>query len=358
MTASQYDGLWFHPQSGTCTVVITDNFGLSVDDTHELADTPGEIWVRTEVVATVAAPGTFIIGNAEPTFYSTDYAAKKLFEAVELPLLGGMSGARGWSSVSCFQRCRYLWKHKYGTKRERGDGAGPKALEVGSLLHLFLAVHYMQRINPLYPVGPDEVKRFFELVPVTPEFLEEAWRLYDAYRLEYRDESWLVPLAVEELVVDPRTGQSCRWDLVFRVDAPFESWLPGVYVCNHKSTSADTLASREEWRNDGQIFGEIDLYEQLGYHRKWGPLRGAVVNRIIKTKIPKFDRVPVQPPKAVLKNHRRSLRVWDAEMAMAEATGSYPPSRSACVTRYQTLCELFDHCAGGDIDAPREIEGA
>jgi hypothetical protein len=359
LLASPYATLWLHPQSDTCTVAVTDGIGISVDDTYEVID--GQVYGRdgTPSEASAIAPGSFIVGNpGDGAFFGADAAIKLLFESAELPFLGGMSGARGWSSISTFQKCPYLWKSKYGGKKADDENSAPKApaLEIGTLVHHFLAVHYMQRIDPQYPIDPESARRFLELAPVTPEFIQEAWRLFDGYRAYYGDESWMTPLAVEHLAMDPRTGFSCRWDLVFRVDAPYESWLPGTYVLDFKTSSANTFVGQEEWRNDGQIFGEIDLYEQLGFHRRWGALRGAVVSRIIKTKVPQYHMVLVRPSKAVLKDHRKSLGVWTAQMDLAAATGNYVKSRAACVTRYMGLCEMFDHCAGGEIDAAREIE--
>lgn len=363
LTSSTYDGLWLHPDVDTCRVRVTDNLGISVDDQYVVE--AGQLYATATEAS--AAPVEFggavfttdgeVIFDTASAFFSADTGAKRLFDQIEQPFLGGASGPRGWSSVSTFQRCPHLWKSKYGGgPRKFGEQPGPPALEIGSLTHLFLSIHYMQRINPLYPCDPEQAKRFLQLVPVTPNFIEEAWRLFDGHRAYYGDESWMRPLAVEEQAVDPRSGFSCRWDLVFEVIEPYETLLPGVYVCNHKTGSANTLVSREEWRNDGQIFGEIDLYEQLGYHRRWGALRGAIVNRIVKTKAPQYQRIFVQPTKSVLKSHRKSLAIWSAAMATAEATGNFPQARAACVTRYQGLCELFDECAGSTGDEPREIE--
>lgn len=352
LTASPYAGFWLHPQSETCAVTVTDSLGLSVDDAFEVVD--GQVYSREVAVeaAAVGVPGDIVIGgDAAGAFFSAEAAAKRMFEAAELPYLGGSSGLRGWSSISTYQRCPHLWKEKYGGGvRARGDAPASASLEIGSLLHLFLAIHYSQRIDPQYPIDPEGAKRFLSLVPVTPEYLEEAWRLFDGHRAYYGAEEWMTPLAVEELAVDPRTGFSCRWDLVFRIDAPHDDMLPGVWVCNHKSASRNDFVGREEWRNDGQVFGEIDLYQQLGYHRKWGPLRGNLINRIIKTNVPQYQRLQVMPIKAVLREHRKSLQVWSAQMDLAAATGVYPRARAACVTRYHGLCELFDVCAGGDVD--------
>lgn len=322
--------------------------GISVDDEYEIVD--GEIYQRAPdgaVTPTDQAPAS------DSAFMGIDAASDLLFTSVGLPKLGGISSTRGWSSISAFQRCRYLWKQKYADRKPL-VGPGPAALEIGSITHLLLAVRYSQRIHKDYPISVEDTVEFLRKAPVTPAFVDESWRLYDAYVGHWRDEAWMTPLAVEELAVDPRTGFSCRWDLVFRVDKPFENLLPGVYVCNTKTSSDAGMTTRERWRNDGQILGEIDLYRQLKYEKRWGELRAACINLIVKTKVPQFMRFWVLPNNAVLRDHHKSLKIWSAEMDQAIATNVFPKSRSSCVNQYRMLCEMFDECAGGTSD--REME--
>lgn len=365
LSPSPYEGIFIHSETPACQVAVADHLGISIDETYELVN--GEVFARAADDppadnALVEFGGTVFTVNGQPiitneaAFYSTESAAKKMFEAADKPYLGGASGLRGWSSISTFQTCRYLWKSKYGGRNILGDRPGTESQEIGSLVHIFLALHYMRRIDSSYPIVPEDARRFFELAPVTPGYLQHAWLLFDAYRLHYGDESWMTPLAVEELAVDPRTGFSCRWDFVFRVEHPFENLLPGVFVANSKTAGDNGMTTREQWKNDGQILGEIDLYDRLGYHRRWGALRAACVNLLIKTKVPQFHRAWVYPPKAILRDHHKSLKVWTAEMDLAAATGDYRRSRASCVTKWRGLCELHDHCSGADGDAPREIE--
>lgn len=367
LVASPYPDLFLHTDSPGCSVVLTDALGVCVDDTYELVD--GEIYQREAPVAAPNVPVSFggamfidgVAVSATPEgsgYVAVDFATRKLFESINKPVLGGSSGARGWSSISTFQRCRYLWKNQYGSGKSVIDETqpGPDALEVGSLTHLFLAIHYLQRIDPSYPIDPEAAKRFLELQLVTPAVINQAWELFDGYRAYWGTEDWMRPLAVEELVVDPRTGFSCRWDLVFEVTKPFENLLPGVYVSDHKTASKNDMVTRDQWQNDGQILGNVDLYNRLGYRKRFGPLRGACINLLIKTKVPQYLRSIVLPQKRVLSDHHKSLKIWDAEMRVAEALGSYPRSRASCVTRYHGFCPLFHHCAGVEDDGPREID--
>lgn len=372
LTESPYEGLFLHPvvQSAACRVQVTDQLGLSVDELYGVDDQG--LFAREAVpvddvtamavspLAQMNASGMIIDGDAvggqTSAFLSADSGAKKLFEAAGLPFLGGMSGKKGWSSISTYQKCKYLWWAKYGSVKPVIDDDIPRgeALEIGILVHLFLAIHYSAIIDSAYPLTPTKAHEFLQAVLVTPSYLEKAWQLFQGYLVEHHDElEWMVPLAVEHLAFDPRDENSCRWDLVFAVTKPHNGILPGVYVVNSKTASTGGIVTMNRWKNDGQIFGEVDLYSKLKYEKIWGPLRGACINLIIKTQNPSYRRVWVFPSKNTLRSHNYDRAIWVADMAMAAATGLYPRSRASCVTEYQGLCELHDHCAGAD--APREI---
>lgn len=361
LAKTEWPTLFLHPTDGTCTVRVANALGMSVDDLYFVDPADNALCARVpeDGEATFGAPageGLIYDPSAESAFLSADAGIRRMFEIAGLPMLGGMSGPRGWSSISTFQRCRYLWLSKYGNAPVV-DESVPRfeALEVGTLTHLFVALHYQVIIDPKYPLTADDAVKFLREAMVTPGYIDQAWALFEGYRYEYQDElSWMTPLAVEHLAVDPRDNASCRWDLVFRIDQPYQGLLPGVYVANTKTAGRNDLATREQWKNDGQILGEIDLYDRLRFEKLWGPRRGACINLIIKTKAPQYLRTWVNPSKGVLRNYRKDRAVWVAEMELAAATGMYPRSRASCVTQYHTLCELFDHCAGAD--APREFD--
>lgn len=363
VTPTAYEGLFLHAPEAGCGVRVTNHLGLSIDDLYEVVD--GEIFTLSrsvedvEVSAMAIAPmvidgATAGDGGATTGFVSIDVASRRLFDNVGLPFPGGMSGLKGWSSISTFQACRYLWKQKYGIKTAV-DESIPKseALEVGSIVHLLLAVHYSRIIDPAYPLTVEDTISALRALLVVPAYLDKAVSYVQGYFVEYHDElDWMRPLAVEHLATDPITGVSCRWDIVFEIIKPHRGQLPGVYVCNTKTARDAGRVTMEQWKNDGQILGEIDLYRRLKYEKRWGKLRGACINLIIKTQVPAYRRSWIHPSDAVLRNHVHDRAVWLAEMAMAEATGLYPRSRASCVTKYG-LCQLHDHCAGAD--APREI---
>ncbi len=286
-----YDALFAHPAGGDCSVRVTNVLGLSVDDLYFIAEDDGQVYsreVEAEAAPSFGGPDLTMTPGYDPggasAFMSVDGAARRLFENAGLPFLGGMSGLRGWSSISTYQTCPYLWSMKYGgagTAIVNPDVPKGEALEIGSLVHLFLAIYYMVIIqnNPAtadtkmypagYPITPQDAIAFLRHMLVTPAYVDHAWSLFEAYCIEHQDElSWMTPLAVEHLAMDPRDGVSCRWDLVFRIDHTHLGQLPGVYVSNLKTESnaanlSKFFTSRPDTRgclvtNDSMTLSEID----------------------------------------------------------------------------------------------------
>ena len=370
LTPTESAKIWLHPASAACGVGVADDQGVSLDETYFLAD-DGQVYLTDKafaeqqaaeaMAATEAARDSiFVIGlgqgqdtPTESAWTSSKLATQRLYEAHGLEPLGGASGTLGWSSVSMFQRCPHLWNINYGPRgrrnRKQPDRPAGEALEVGDLVHTLLAIYYQRIITPDYSLEPIAAVEFLKAQAVTPTHIDEAVRVFTAYLNWWDDErTYMTPLAVEHLVVDPKTGRSCRWDLVIRLDRPYEGLLPGVYVVNSKTTSRDTSTGRVKWRNDGQILGEWDLYHQLHYDRRWGAARGSMINLMIRTKDIKCDRIWAVPPKEVVRDHQRTMSYWAAQMDVAKASGYFPRARAACETKFGGLCEEFNNCAGLD----------
>lgn len=369
-------GLWLHPPVAGCTVAVTDSDGVSVDEQYEVVD--GVIYereVETETLGLGQSLGLDLLGLGEPTatesplglvpvgaltrrnasadftiefqrFYSHDKAINELFEQFGQPKLGGASGDLGWSSFSAFQRCPYLWYRNYmAGARAVGDDI-PLALIVGSLVHLYLALHYQRIIDPNYPITPDAANGYFLTKGVNTDGLKDAWRLFEAYRLFYVDD-YLKPLAVEYHTVDPKTGESCRYDLIAEVVEDTGFLTAGAYVIEHKTAGRFSDDQLTGWVNDGEVIGQIMLWERLKLHKRFGELKGVVVNILGKQKEPLFHRTLVSPNRWQTKQHARDLRAWEAWRQLCVAMRTFPRSRANCVSKFGK-CSQWDHCATGE----------
>lgn len=402
-------GFWLHPESEKCSVWIADADGISVDDDYEVSEdgvvyqraldgdvasaseldggaaaaesvSPGEALLEAQLRASAgladsdgsvdplmftdsyftAGAGTPApIDRKNPTFVvdiealienpytSSEYALVEIFAAAGVPRLGGASGTRGWSAISTFQKCPYLYRRRYRDSVRGIVDRTPKmpALEIGTLIHVFVAVGYMGMIDPNYPLTQTQIRDELFAKMVNPEHVNEAWRVVSGYWAYYQHDGWK-PLAIEHLVIDPKTGDSCRIDVVVELEEPLPGFPVGVYYVDHKSAARFDQATLEGWPNDGEIIGLVDIGERIKLNKLFGnkPFQGVIINILGKQKDLQFERKLVMPSKALVKDHRKSLKIWNAAIETANALDSYPRARAACVQRYGYLCDEFDHC--------------
>lgn len=324
-----------HPVTDECLVRWTDQYGIAIDPEADEEDLPQE--------------ELFMIEGLE-MFPPVEKVCQEIFDSFRVPRLGGQSSGRGWSAISTFQKCPYLYRLKYlDNKRPFLVRTESPALAVGTLLHTFLALYYTRMINPTYPITPQLMADRLH-AKANPKLVEEGWRLFRAYAVYYQHDN-LLPLAVEYDLKDPRNGDSCRYDLI--VFAPEDEpgsgtrrdgLLPGTYEVEHKSASRFDHATLNGWPNDGEVIGQIALWDRLHLDKRFGPLVGAIVNIVGKQKEPQFHRTVVSRADWLTQQHNADLRAWNARIDLARASGDWPRARASCVHRYGT-CDFFDHCA-------------
>jgi hypothetical protein len=283
-------------------------------------------------------PDYFTMDGTDPNRRRFDEVMNEIFALHKLEKLGGASG-RGWSSFAVFQRCPYLYKLTY---LDGQRGAPTLALETGSALHTFLALHYKWMLDDALTLTPYVAKDALIASDVDPRPVIEAWRLYEAYAAHY-EQDYLYPLDIEAWAQDS-DGYTCRYDLIAEVTEAQLDLLPGVYVVEHKSSSRFTPDVLDGWRNDGEILGQIMIWKRAGLDKKYGKLRGTIVNIIGKQRLVRFHRVVVPAQRWHVQQHTEDLKMWTALQQMYAATGTWPRARANCTTKFGT-CHLFDHCA-------------
>jgi hypothetical protein len=281
--------------------------------------------------------------NADPTIPSMDKGLLAAFAEHKLDRLGGASGDLGWSSFSTFQRCPYLFKRMYIDGQRDKEGRPSPALEIGSAFHTFAAVYYQKIITPDYPLTPELLHEFLIDFGVSMQSLMEAWRIWQGYAIEYETD-YVVPLAVEYHIVDPKTKESARFDLIAKVEKPLPGIVAGTYIVEHKSAGRFDDATIDGWRNDGEVLGQIMLWNRLKLNAKFGKLQGVMVNVVGKQKIQKFHRTLVPPQRWQTSQHAKDLQLWQAQRMLSTATGTFPRARANCIGRYGK-CSQWTHCA-------------
>jgi hypothetical protein len=275
---------------------------------------------------------------ADPTIKRLDDILSAVFEKHGMERMGGASG-RGWSSHSTFQRCPYLFKLTY---LDGQRGAPARALETGSAFHTYLALHYLWMLNENLTLTPYVARDAMMDGGGDAQAILEAWRLYEAYANKYEND-YLTPIAMEEWAQDA-DGNTCRYDMIAEVREAAPGVLPGAYIVEHKTAARFTADALEGWRNDGEILGQIMIWKRAKLDKKYGKLRGVIVNIVGKQKTIQFHRTIVPAQKWHVQQHMEDLKMWSALQQMYAASGVWPKARANCVTKFG-LCSFFDHCA-------------
>lgn len=338
--------LFLHEEAEDCLVRVTDKFGVSVDDDFVVGD-DGDVYHRGGQAEEDAEQPQIDDPDAIDIvqFYPIEKALPRLFEEQGLERLGGRSTGSGWSSVSSFQKCPYYWFRRYLKPlvvENFGVSSEIVPLAIGSLVHTYLALYYQRMIVPNYPLTPEMVNQRVREWGCDPKIFEESWRLFTGYRLFYKLEV-IQPLAVEFDLRDPRTNDSCRYDVIVYFPEERPGLLPGTYVLEHKTAARFDANTLEGWHGDGEVLGQVLHWERLGLHRRFGPLRGVIVNLLGKQKVAEFHRTIVAPTSFTVETHRRDLRNWNARIDHAKAIGDFPRSRNNCIRGY-SRCDLWTHC--------------
>jgi hypothetical protein len=284
------------------------------------------------------AGGDRISLEPDPNIRSFDDVMNEIFAHFKLEKMGGASG-RGWSSHATFQRCPYLFKLTY---LEGQRGAPSSALTTGSAFHSFLALHYSWMLDENWPLTPHIAKEMLITLGAEPKAVIEAFRLYEAYSYKYEND-YLTPIEMEAWAQDP-DGNTCRYDLIAEVTQAQPGVMPGVYIVEHKTAARFTADALEGWRNDGEILGQIMIWKRAKLDKKYGKLRGTIVNIVGKQKTIQFHRTIVPAQKWHVTQHMEDLKMSTALQQMYAATGVWPKFRANCVTKFG-LCNFFDHCA-------------
>ena len=342
--------LRLHEEAEDCLVRVTDSWGISVDDRYDVV---GDDIFHRDAVEEEAPP----VDDEEAgvvdlvQFYPVERAILDVFRAYGLDRLGGRSTGSGWTNVALFQKCRYAWRRRYfePLKLEHfGVELEIEPLAIGTLVHTYLAIYYQRMIVHDYPITPEDVNQYIRERGCNPKIFEEGWRLFTGYRLFYKNDPFQ-PLAVEFDLRDPRTNESCRYDNIMFLPEDLPGILAGTWIMEHKTAAKFDANTLEAWHGDGEVLGQVMLWERLGLQRKFGPLRGVIVNLLGKQKTPEFHRTIVAPSALTIDQHRNDLRHWNGEIAYAKATRNFPRSRANCIRGFQR-CEFWHHCNSGVDD--------
>lgn len=324
-------GRQLHPDTPDCEVIFTDGFGVAIDDVESASG----------VTAPIVRPddGTEIEVQLFPP---VDLVLPQLFAEAGHERLGGASSGRGWTSFSIWQRCPHAWYRRYIDQRPPTIYVESPARAVGSLIHAFLALFYTNQMDPAFQNLTPEIMYERLRSIANPELVAEAWRVFQAYTLYYSYDR-MTPLAAEYDLRDPRTGESCRYDLITHFGDELPGLLPGTYIMEHKSSGRFDRDTIDGWANDGEILGQVMLWKRLGLDKRFGELRGVIVNILGKQQEPKFHRTIVAPTSWQIGQHEQDLKRWEGLIQLARSADSFPRARNGCIGRWGR-CDYYEEC--------------
>ena len=339
----------------------------------------------------MSAPADFVF-NLVPNHADAmpiETAIKLCSAALGLPDLGGPSG-RGWSYWQTYERCPHLFNRLWEL-RTLVDSAGarlPDYLETGIMYHTFKALEMAERMNNQAianrGIYETEIKTFKAVKQGATERLAkmilrmcksamdanqpalapdasvvyDAARLWQAHKDRYEDDP-VTPLAVEWLAEHPENYNdgrddgplySCRYDLIAKLGEghplinSHPMMVPGaVVVFEHKTARWLNESTLDGWPLEGEILGELWLWEISGARARFGELAGVIVDVVTKTKTPNFHRMLVPAGARPVSRFEKWIRYKAAAIQMARIHGVWPQQFRGCNDKYGA-CALFREC--------------
>lgn len=257
-----------------------------------------------------------------------------------------------WTSTAVYMSCPEKYRLRYIAKA-KGVDTYKDEKEIGILVHYLLSHYYNKTSN--YP--PQDLIDRFRFDNADPMILEEGWRIFQGYILEYEgDCNWKV-LSNEKTYSSIRENYSATPDLTIEVIQPslVDGTDEGIYLVDHK-TKGRFDKSISLWRHDGEILGEIMAFldstkSDLGSEdlevaefasNLLSRFRGVIINLIGKQKDQRFARVVVPFNEADIDEFRRNLAYWGNQRKLSQITGYYPRNNTACVTGFP--CDFYTTC--------------
>lgn len=241
----------------------------------------------------------------------------------------------GHSRWETLERCPRAYELRY--VKQVTAPAMNNAAAIGIATHRGLAEYYL--MMKLGKFSRQSIDRAIDLGPEDVFVKAEAKRLLTAYIAYWEEkERWEVvdvERAVQILI--PSRGRivpfTMRLDLVVRESGR-------LVLVDHKTAAANRGEFALEHAVNSQFVGSAAAWP---YDE---PLAFVTLNRIIRTRVPNFDRHSFAITDAQIKEWKRDHIMLDGDRRRYERAGHYPKHRSSCQGRYG-LCDYYNVCHGG-----------
>lgn len=255
-------------------------------------------------------------------------------------------------ALEVYYRGIQAWQHALGTTAERPDIVSPEYVWGGIPSAEAAAWKALEPLSREAGYGPvvDSKGKHHEGTYAEVERMLASY--FDCYR---RQDRWRVVAVEETLEYEDAGGQfgtpgfhAPPMEYSARLDLIVEDYdRGGLWVIEHKTARALTDDLLEGYQMDQQIVGQVWLLRNCVDLSKYPTLRGVTINLTSKTKVPKHQRVDVNPSKRHVAAFEESIRAWNGVLPAFEKYG-WPKALGNCSgpMHYFKKCEFFDVCHG------------
>lgn len=249
------------------------------------------------------------------------------------------------SSWDRLERCPREWRYTYIDKIK--PLVEDEAPQIGTAVHRGLAAYYEN--------GRDTAKALTACGhgPEPAVHQATARNLVDAYIRHWSDQADFKVVAIEHYQHKSFADRSRHFSVSFgtRPDLVIEDDGRKIVV-DHKTAGRDSGDFLLEWKNSMQFVGAAAVTG----------IRSVMLNRIVKTRIPKFDRQTFFVDDSQIAKWKRDLLLLDKDRRRYMRTGYFPRRRSACIQRYK-VCPFYHLCherdpSGCEVPASVDIAEA
>lgn len=259
---------------------------------------------------------------------------------------GGLS-LQGPHRVGAFALCPQL--EAFGYELGLRPIMPKPAPAIGNLVHVGLAYRYGTLLaqRPEWLVYPDGRWAIWNCGQDTPNYAEEAMRVFDAYEAHYQVNVWQ-PLLVEHQFKIEMEGEpyTCRSDLIALEGAD-------AVLIDHKTVSRMKSRIGRDYRMDRQMLTGLWLARAHGYD-----VRRVIINALSKETPPRFERfdVPISAEAygRLDEDTRHTLRAMKHVRERFPDPLKRPRTLESCVRKYGQ-CDFWRLCADGLTDAHLEF---
>lgn len=263
---------------------------------------------------------------------------------------GTSYGHSRWQSLRTCEYQHHLKYHEHIRPKQNSP-----ALDVGSAVHIGLMA---QELASMESIEEPIWQRAVEASPVDCEARLEAARLLSAYFAHYGIDNagwgnYKILSVEQEMHAYKSLYWSTRVDAVVMAPAERKHSEREVFVVDHK-TSRSAVSDVAEFVRDCKVNPQF-LGHALTYQTVFGKRVSVLVNLVVKSRIPSFERVIVRFSDAELMNWHAEQKMYEIEnRAKLENVVNRKrlpiKNYDACTNAVGMRCWAFDYCWGTDQD--------